>query len=281
MVVSATPNTDRQRATGATLRPSPAGGHLVAWSGFAFGSLTSVAANVLAERIRPDDAGGDWQANVLAEFGAAVWPIMLLISVELLSRIRWPHGWQWLLARFGGAATVAVGSALISYIHIANVLHSWGYSPVAAHIGPLVIDGLMTISGFALLAAGQPGEIEDELPTPVTTTVTAPIVDAPEETSPPEAIVTPSPSGASARTVAAARTTDRPTVTAQAQPMTTNVVNLADGASIRHRMFAYLDKHPEASGAELDRVFDTKQYGRGVLRSWKTHNSHDAKASGE
>jgi hypothetical protein len=31
------------------------------------------------------------------------------------------------------------------------ILLTWHYGPTAAFIGPLVIDGLMTISGFALL----------------------------------------------------------------------------------------------------------------------------------
>jgi hypothetical protein len=133
-------------------RPAPAGGSLVAWAGFIFGSLVSVAANVLASRIPPPGAGPDWHPSVYAEVGAAVWPLALLLSVEVLSRIRWPKGAGWNLARFGGAGTVAVGSAVISYAHIAAVLGSWGYSALGAHVGPLVIDGLMTISGFALLA---------------------------------------------------------------------------------------------------------------------------------
>lgn len=50
--------------------------------------------------------------------------------------------------------------------------------------------------------------------------------------------------------------------------------------SVRDRMRAYLDQHPDTTGAELDRKFDTKNYGRGVVRTWK--RAHDpAKASGE
>ncbi|HEX3781463.1 MAG TPA: hypothetical protein VHX38_17525 [Pseudonocardiaceae bacterium] len=142
----------------------PAGGRLVAWAGFIFGSLTSVAANVLAARISPAHAAVGWHPSMQAEVGAAVWPVALLLSVEALSRIRWPKSALWNLARFGGAGTVALGSALISYSHIAAVLAFWGYSALGAHVGPLVIDGLMSISGFALLAtaggrAGGAGEL--------------------------------------------------------------------------------------------------------------------------
>lgn len=133
-------------------RDGPAGARLVAWTGFAFGSLVSVAANVLASHIPPVGAPVGWHPSIWAQFGAAVWPLGLLLSVEALARIRWPKSWLWSLARFGGAGTVALGSAVISYAHIAAVLSSWNYSQLGAHVGPLVIDGLMTISGFALLA---------------------------------------------------------------------------------------------------------------------------------
>jgi hypothetical protein len=150
---------------------SPAGGRLVGWVGFVFGSLTSVAANVLAARIAPQHAAPGWHPSVYAEVGAAVWPVALLLSVEGLSRVRWPNSALWNLARYGGAGTVALGSALISYSHIAAVLAFWGYSTLAAHVGPLVVDGLMTVSGFALLATA--GGRAGDLVTPAATRATS------------------------------------------------------------------------------------------------------------
>jgi hypothetical protein len=47
----------------------------------------------------------------------------------------------------------------------------------------------------------------------------------------------------------------------------------------RARMLAYLDEHPNASGAELDAAFDTKNYGRSVRRAWLS--SRQPQASGE
>ncbi|MCU1685310.1 MAG: hypothetical protein JWQ81_6049 [Amycolatopsis sp.] len=131
---------------------TPGGGKLVAWAGFLFGSATSIAANVLASRLVPAGAAPGWQPSIYAEVGAAVWPLGLLLSVEALSRVRWPAGALWNLARYGGAGTVALGSAVISYGHIREVLLSWGYTDLGAGVGPLVIDGLMTICGFAMLA---------------------------------------------------------------------------------------------------------------------------------
>jgi hypothetical protein len=137
---------------------APGGGKFVAWMGFAFGSIVSVAANVLAARIVPEHAPADWQPSIFAQVGAAVWPLALLISVEVLSRVQWRRGALWGFARYGGAGTVALGSAVISYGHIRDVLGSWGYSPLGAGVGPLVVDGLMVVSGFALLAmAGDRG----------------------------------------------------------------------------------------------------------------------------
>lgn len=152
-----------RRVASAPPKADPVGGRLVAWAGFVFGSLTSVAGNVLAARLAPPHAALGWHPSTFAEVGAAVWPIALLLSVEALSRIRWPKGALWALARFGGAGTVALCSALISYSHIAAVLSSWGYQTLGARVGPLVVDGLMIICGFALLAtagvsAGGVGE---------------------------------------------------------------------------------------------------------------------------
>jgi hypothetical protein len=75
-----------------------------------------------------------------------------MLAVEALSRIRWPAGLGWGLARFGGAGTVALGSAVISYGHVRDVLAAWQYNTLAAAVGPLVLDGLMVVCGFALLA---------------------------------------------------------------------------------------------------------------------------------
>jgi hypothetical protein len=137
-------------------RPDPAGnnsgGQLVAWTGFVFGSVMSIAANVLHAWLPADQHPPGWTPPLTTQIGAAVWPIGLLISVEVLSRVAWPAGWQWALARYGGAGTVALGSAIISYGHLHGLLQAWGYGWLGSAVGPLVLDGLMTVSGFALLA---------------------------------------------------------------------------------------------------------------------------------
>jgi hypothetical protein len=130
---------------------------LVAWAGFLFGTVISVAANVLHAWL-PTLAHEAPAPGLAPQVGAAVWPIALVISVEVLSRVPWAPGWTWQLARYGGAGVVAVGAAVISYGHLHGVLAAWGYGTTGAAVGPFVVDGLMTISGFALLAMSTHGK---------------------------------------------------------------------------------------------------------------------------
>lgn len=131
---------------------SQPGARFVAWLGFAFGSVMSVAANVLHTWLPADRMPDGWSPGLAPQIGSAVWPIGLLISVEVLSRVSWRSGWLWSLARYGGAGTVAIGSGVISYGHLREVLTAWGYGHPGADVGPLVLDGLMVVCGFALLS---------------------------------------------------------------------------------------------------------------------------------
>ncbi|MGW4351833.1 terminase gpP N-terminus-related DNA-binding protein [Nocardia sp. NPDC004582] len=131
-------------------------GQLVARTGFVFGSLTSVATNVLHTYL-PTVRMPDGVALVIAaRLGAAIWPIGLLLSIEVLARVAWRRGPAWTAARFGGAGAVAFGSAVISYSHVREVLLAWGYGHPAAEFGPLTLDGLMVVCGFALLSLTPP-----------------------------------------------------------------------------------------------------------------------------
>lgn len=146
--------TDRQAtATRATLVPRST--RLVAWGGFLLGLTASVLANVLDTWLPASHQPPGWQPGLAPQIGAAVWPAALMFALEALSRVPWPGGFWWLLARYGGVGIVALGSAAISYGHVHDVLMSWGYGAGSAATGPLVIDGLMIISGFALLAISR------------------------------------------------------------------------------------------------------------------------------
>ncbi|MBN6037495.1 DUF2637 domain-containing protein [Amycolatopsis sp. 195334CR] len=137
------------------MRANTTPGHLSTWSGFLFGSVVSVAANVLATRIPPEGADAGWSPTLAAQIGAAVWPLALLISVEVLSRVPWPDRWTWKVAIYLGVGAVALFSAVISYQHIRDLLLHWHYPTLSASVGPLVIDGLMTAAGIGLLAVSR------------------------------------------------------------------------------------------------------------------------------
>ncbi|MVU77423.1 DUF2637 domain-containing protein [Nocardia sp. ET3-3] len=135
-----------------TTRADKPRGHRVAQAGFVFGSLTSVATNVLHTYLPTVHMPSGLALVIAARIGSAVWPLGLLLSIEVLARVAWRRGQGWALARFGGAGTVALGSAVISYSHVRDVLLAWGYGHPAAEFGPLTLDGLMVVCGFALLS---------------------------------------------------------------------------------------------------------------------------------
>ncbi|MFF0613248.1 helix-turn-helix domain-containing protein [Nocardia tengchongensis] len=135
-----------------TRRTNKPRGHRVAQAGFVFGSLTSVATNVLHTYLPTVHMPSGLALVIAARIGSAVWPLGLLLSIEVLARVAWRRGRGWALARFGGAGTVALGSAVISYSHVRDVLLAWGYGHPAAEFGPLTLDGLMVVCGFALLS---------------------------------------------------------------------------------------------------------------------------------
>lgn len=133
---------DAVEATGAAATRQPAaaaapaaGARFVAWLGFLFGAVMSVAANVLHTWLPAVHEPPGWAPGIAPQIGSAVWPVGLLLSVEVLSRVRWAPGLWWSLARYGGAGMVAVGSAVISYSHLHDVLTAWQYGPLGAAVG--------------------------------------------------------------------------------------------------------------------------------------------------
>lgn len=140
--------------------PSPGKGWATA--GFLLGIAVSVAGNV-AHTYHPTAAvlaaagktAAQWKPELGAQLGAAFFPLALLVTVEVLARVQWPDTWGWSGTRYGGAALVASVAAIVSYLHLRGLLLAYGEDPLTATIGPLSVDGLMVVSGFALLAAGR------------------------------------------------------------------------------------------------------------------------------
>jgi hypothetical protein len=130
-------------------KPPRASGFWWALAGFSLGSLVSVGFNLQSAWLHNPSP------SLASQAAAVVWPLTLIVSVEVLSRVSWPDGKGWKFVRFSGIVAVALGSATISYGHIYDVLIAWGYERHQAIVGPLVVDGLMLISGFALVSLGR------------------------------------------------------------------------------------------------------------------------------
>ncbi|GAA5026128.1 DUF2637 domain-containing protein [Actinopolymorpha pittospori] len=120
----------------------PRAARLVVWSAFLLGIAASIAANVA-------HAQPAWGPRIAGAFV----PLALLLAVECMSRPSWRRsGLWWGLARYGGTGLVALVAAVISYRHMAGLLERYGEDALNAHLGPLAVDGLMVVAGFALLA---------------------------------------------------------------------------------------------------------------------------------
>jgi len=140
-------------------------GRVWATLGFLLGVLVSIAGNVAhtwhpsAEQLAAAgltlQQAEQWKPAAGAQLFAAFFPAALLVTVEVLARVAWPSGWAWTLARFGGAGLVALVAAVVSYLHLSGLLTAYGEDRLTALIGPLAVDGLMVVCGFALLAIGR------------------------------------------------------------------------------------------------------------------------------
>lgn len=111
--------------------------------GFWLGITTSIAANIEHAHL----VSGAFGALLTAAF----WPVALLISLEVITRVSWPPGQRWAILRWCGLTTVALIAALASYAHMAALLGTYDEGWLA-RIEPLAVDGLMVVCSTALLA---------------------------------------------------------------------------------------------------------------------------------
>jgi hypothetical protein len=130
--------------------PQRRGASGVAWLAFGIGIIISVSANVghIWFVTQPSDEAL-WSAMVFAAF----WPVALAVAVEVLSRVTWPAAFRWP----GLLGTVLVGGValVVSYRHMNGLLLYFGESELSAALGPVGVDGLLIVGGFALLAIGE------------------------------------------------------------------------------------------------------------------------------
>jgi hypothetical protein len=133
--------------------PQRRGASFASWIAFGLGITMSVAANVahIWFVTRPEGQAALYAAMILAAF----WPLALAVSVEVISRVGYPHGMGWAFARYGGIGAVGAVAAVVSYLHMHSLLNYFGESMLSAIVGPLGVDGLLIVGGFALFAIGE------------------------------------------------------------------------------------------------------------------------------
>lgn len=132
---------------------TPKSGKVIAWLSFLLGISVSVAGNIghaASDGMKP----GEWG-------GATFWPLALMLTVEILTRVRWQIGWTWAFAKIAALILVAVVAAALSYRHLAGLMTYWGEDRFNAHLGPLAVDGLMLIAATALLSISRETVVAD------------------------------------------------------------------------------------------------------------------------
>ena len=135
---------------------TPKSARALAWLTFVIGILVSIAGNIghaASDGMQP----GEWA-------GAAFWPTALLLSVEILVRVRWQPEKRWMVARFTGLIVVSIVAAILSYLHLRSLLIFWQYGGFQGSIGPLAVDGLMLIAASALLSISKERPAADDTP---------------------------------------------------------------------------------------------------------------------
>lgn len=137
---------------------TPKSGRIIAWLSFLLGIGVSIAGNIghaASDGMLP----GEWA-------GATFWPLALMLSIEILTRVRWQRGKRWTAARIVALVVVAFVAAVLSYRHLAGLMTYWGEDWTNSHLGPLAVDGLMLIAATALLSISKERDVAEPLSLP-------------------------------------------------------------------------------------------------------------------
>lgn len=147
------PLSHAQSALGPETPAARTRGAVVAWGAFALGLAVSIASNIghVVFVVGVDDPLlRFWSMGM-----AALWPVLLAVAVEVVSRVAWPSSWRWWVPGYIGTAIVGLIAFTISYQHLHGLLLAMGESQVTAVIGPIALDLSIVVAGVALLAIGE------------------------------------------------------------------------------------------------------------------------------
>lgn len=254
----------------------------------ALGIGASLAANVLAAE--PSSVG-----RIIAAWS----PVALFLTVELISRI--PVVASWLsVVRIGATATIAGIAAWVSYWHMVEVALAHGEQPVAAHLLPLSVDGLVIVASVCMKelsnrlrsadvdestepdqgAAGVGSQTPEDKPSPLTPAELVPAVDS-DELELPETTTRPAVAAVATGVVPAIEwpaplePADDPSPTPRRSPTSTSRAKGSAG----ERIATYMAEHPDAKQVEIAEALGitTKTVGRS--EAWKNRHQGDEEAA--
>ena len=135
---------------------------IVATSVLLGGIAVSLWFNLKAISLEPNADMGAYVSGVL-------WPLFLLVSIELLIHTPWRNGKADTAIKAGVLLLVGAVAAWISYWHGVHVLDFWGYDEIGKRVGPIVPDAAMALATLALQRVGQARRlVRDEVATVAT-----------------------------------------------------------------------------------------------------------------
>lgn len=177
--------------------------------------------------------------------GATFWPLALLVTSELLFRLRFDARADVLAA--GAVACVAAGAGWISLGHTRALLLSWGESGAGAVLGALAVDGVLVACGCALYRDAH-------------RRASAPATSAPATSAVGRTLSAPAPRVRRTRALVTAESTSAPRALVRASapapecassaPESTSAARaLVSDADALERLRVHLLAHPEQSSA--------------------------------
>lgn len=191
------------------------------------GIAVSLWFNLKAISLDPAAGGGAYASGIL-------WPLFLLVSIELLIHTPWRKAKADTAIKAAVLVFVAGVAAWISYWHGVHVLDSWSYDEIGKRLGPIVPDAAMALATLALQRVVQAKRVAKDA---ATGHVAAPSAGQVAAEAKPEPVATAGPmaeigqdwAGLEAELdemVAAARTAPEPTPAPEPEPKPTAAVKL-------------------------------------------------------
>jgi hypothetical protein len=134
-----------------------------AYTGIVVGGLASIAGNVTSTVLTESEVHLGFRIP-----WAVLWPVLVYIGIEVLTRTDWRKGPAHWAARLVLIGPVSMVAALVSYLHIHHLMRLSGEIGLAQAVGPLAIDGTLFGCTVVLLLTRAAAEKTEHLSAPAT-----------------------------------------------------------------------------------------------------------------